>query len=344
MPTASKAKLMAEFNQTFFDFTAATNSGDQKIFTVAGKSLFSAKEGYELDVKPDGIVTGRNLITPGTAAETVDVAAFTVNLGGTEYEVASSVETCTRPAADVACVNTLVATESGGTVTVTVIVGDDTSSGTTLIRTRDGLGGPDYIPVCSAAIGEVHFITHASAVILASEIKQVVGTHTERFDSPTWDEYPTGDGNKAETTAQKNAYIEFKDVIGVGIHTGDAYRAVWVSGYVPVASEVSSSVDFKACKNSHSVSSRQLYNETRGSKSSSLGQGGFTALVDDGITDALVGLEDENITFWFYPNRSKLPYSVTQGYLGLDPTWPADADIEVSATISAAQKTVNFAS
>jgi len=74
MPTASKAKLMAEFGQTFFDFTAATNSGDQKIFTVASKSLFSVKEGYELDVVPDGIVTGRNLITPGTVTETVDVA------------------------------------------------------------------------------------------------------------------------------------------------------------------------------------------------------------------------------------------------------------------------------
>jgi len=342
MPTASKAKLMAEFNQTFFDFTAATNSGDQKIFTVAGKSLFSVKEGYELDVKPDGIVTGRNLITPGTVTETVDVATFTVNLGGTEYEVSASTEAVVRPGASVANINAIVIDTT--TQTVTVVTGTDTSSGTTLTRVRGGAGGPPYIPVGSVSIGEIHFTSSTAAVVTAAEISQTVGVHTERFDTPTWDEYPVGDGIKAETTAQKNAYIEFKDVIGTGIHTGDEYKAVWVSGYVPVASEISSSVDFKACKNSHSVSSRQLYNETRGSKSSSLGQGGFTALVDDGITDALVGLEDENITFWFYPSRNKLPYSITQGYLGLDPTWPADADIEVSATISAAQKTVNFAS
>jgi len=336
---------MAEFNQTKFDYTEATNSGDQKVFTVAGKSLFSVKEGYELSVKPDGIVTGRNLITPGAAVETVNVAAFTVNIGGTTYSVDASVEPCTRPATGLACINTLIVTSTGAaTAEVTVILGDDTSSGTTLVRTRDAVGGPDYIPVGSVAIGEVHFITHASAVILASEILQDVGIHTERFDSPVWSENITGDGTQAASTVKKNAYIEFSDVIGDPIHTAAAYRPVWVSGYVPVASEISSSVDFKACKNSHSVSSRQLYNETRGSKSSSLGQGGFTALVNDGITDALVDLEDEDITFWFYPNRNKLPFSVTQGYLGLDPTWPADADIEVSATISAAQKTVNFAS
>ena len=344
MPTASKAKLMAEFNQTFFDFTAATNSGDQKIFTVAGKSLFSVKEGLELDVMPDGIVTGRNLITPGTLAEKVDVAAFTVNVGGTEYTAASSTQTVVRPGADVANINSIIATITTGSVVVSVLTGTSTASGTTLTRVRGGAGGPDYIPVGSVVVGEVQFITNTSAVVLASEIKQVVGTHTERFDSPIWSENPVGDGIQADAAIQKNAYIEFSDVIGLPIHTGDAYRPGWVSGYVPVATEISSSVDFKACKNSHSVSSRQLYNETRGSKSSSLGQGGFTALVNDGVTDALVGQEDENLTFWFYPNRSKLPLTITQGYLGLDPTWPADADIEVAATISAAQKTVNFAS
>ncbi len=340
MPTASKAKLMAEFSQTFFDFTAATDSGDHKVFTVAGKNLFSVKENYELDVAPDGIVTGRNVLSPHADVEKVTVAAFTANIAGIETSISATAVACTRPASGKANIN-LIAVDTAGTVSA--IVGTDSLS-TTLVRTPGAVGGPPYIPVGSIAIGEVHFITDASAVVTASEIKQEVGIHTERFDSPVWEEYPIGDGIQAGTAIKKNAHIEFSDVIGSATHTGDTYRLVYVSGYVPVASEISDSVDFKAAKNSHSTSSRQLYNKIKGSKSSSLGQGGFTALVNDGVTDALISQEDENLTFWFYPNRNKLPFVVTQGYLGLDPTWPADADIEVSATISAAQKSVNFAS
>jgi len=338
MPTASKAKLMVELSQTFFDFTAATDSGDHKVFTVSGKSLFSVKDNFELDVKPDGIVTGRNLISPHTDADKVNVAAFTVNIAGVETSVDASVITLTRPGAGVANIN-LIAVDTDGVVSA--IVGTD-SADTTLSRTRGAAGGPPYVPVGSTAIGELHML-ETSAVITESEIFQDVGTHTERYDSPVWDEYPIGDGIQADAVIKKNAYIEFSDVIGDAIHTGDTYRLVYVSGYVPVAAEISHSVDFKACKNTHSVTSNTYYNAVKGTKTSALGQGGFTALVNDGVTDALVGQEDENLTFWFYPNRNKLPFVVTQGYLGLDPTWPADADIEVSATISASQKSVNFA-
>lgn len=340
MPTASKAKLMVELSQTFFDFTAATDAGDHKVFTVSEKSLWSVKDNYEADVRPDGVVTGRNMLSTHATEETVTIAGFTCYLAGVPTTISATTGLAVRPATDVAKIDSITVSSAGE---IAVVEGT-AAADTTFLTTRGGAGGPPYIPVGSIEIGQVKMNTAASAVLTTSEIFQDVGTHTERSTTPTWEEYPIGDGNKADTTSKTNAYIEFSDEIGDPIHAGDTYKKVYVSGYTPVAAEVSDSVDFKACKYSHSVTSTPYYNSTRGTKSTSLGQGGFSALVDDGITDALVEQEDEKLTFWFYPNRNKLPYSITQGYLGLDPEWGAETDIKVDATISADQKTVNFAS
>lgn len=340
MATAEYAKLMKESGQTLFDYTAAIDSGDQKTFTVSGKSIFSYKSGYELSVRPDGVVTGRNMLSTHADADKLTVAAHTAYLAGALVSVDATTLAISRAATDVAKICSVILNSSG---VVTEVEGTDSAT-TALVETRGAAGGPPYIPVGSVEIGQARMTGNTSAVILSSEIFQTDGSHVERFDSPTWEEYPTGDGDKATATAKKNAYIEFDAEIGSSIHTGDTDKAVCVKGYVPIFSEVSRSVDFVPAENSHTTSSIQVYNGTVGSSSTSLGQASFTAMMSDGITDSLIADQDEILVFKFFPNRNKTPYSLTQGKLGIKSTFPAESQIQAAATISAENKTVLFSS
>lgn len=342
MATAKLGKLMIESGQTFFDYTAATDSGDHTVFTVSSKTIFSNKSGYEPSIRPDGIVTGRNIITTHATEETVTTAAFTAYLAGVLTTVSADTALCVRPASGKANINSIILTSAGA---VDVLTGTD-STDTTLNETRGSAGGPPLITVGAIELGQVRFTSSTSAVVASSEIFQTVGTHTERFDYPTWSTpiKTLGDGLKATSTAKTNAYIEFSSAIGDPIHVGPTYKKVYVSGYTPIFSEISRAVDFKPAENSTSISSTQIYNGTVGSSSTSLGTGGFTAMLDDGVTDNLVALEEEILTFKFYPNRNNTPFSLTQGVLGAAKTFPVSDQIQATCTIAAEIKTVNFAS
>ena len=92
-----------------------------------------------------------------------------------------------------------------------------------------------------------------------------------------------------------------------------------------------------------SVSSTQIYGTTLGSSSSTLGQGSFTAYLQDGVTDGLVGLKNQILWFRFYPDRYKSPYMLTQGKLGISRTFPAGDNLAASCTISASDAATEVA-
>jgi hypothetical protein len=342
MATAKYAKLMRESAQTAFEYTAATDSGDQTIYTVPGKTVFSGKSGFDVSVRPDGIVTGTNIITTNATNNTVTVAAFTAYLAGTLHAVDASTALAVRPDSAVSKVCSLQLDSDGSTINV--VEGTDGAT-TAFSETRGAAGGPPFVVVGDIEIGQIRFTDNTAAEVLSSEIFQTIGTHVQRWDYPTFKVNNLGDGNGAVKAAQKNAHIEFDSAQGVGVHTANAFKPVYVSGYTPVFSEIGNSVDFKPAQNAHSVSSTQVYNGTIGSSSSSLGQAGFTvAGLNDGITDALVADEEEIITFKFFPNRNKAPYSLTQGILGLVTTYPVAGQIQAASTISAEKKTTSFSS
>ncbi|MFK5951766.1 MAG: hypothetical protein QM498_01835 [Desulfobacterium sp.] len=339
MGTSEFAKLMMESAQVPFGPTAATDTGDHKIFTVPGKTVFSNKSGKELTVKPDGIVTGRNLLSPHADVNKASVAGFTCNLAGSEDPITATTGEITRPATDVAKVNSYVVSPAG---TVSVIAGEDGATAA-FGETRGEAGAPPYIPVGSVELGQVRVAAAADVVIAADEFFQTPGTHTERFDTPTWKEYTLGDGELASTAAKKNAYIELDDVVGDAIHAGDTYRLVHVQGYTPTFYEISRSVDFQPAENSYSGSSEQVYGETIVTSSSALGTAGFKAKLKNGITDTVSLNEGEVLTFKFYQNRNKTPYSLTQGKLGIATSFPAPSNVDAAGTIVAERKTVKFA-
>lgn len=341
MATAALALLMMEQGANLVDFVAMLNSGDNQIFTAANP-VFSGEEGREPELRPNGIVTGRNLVgVPASGAnDVVDVAAFTAYSKGALKTVAAGVDTSiTRPATNVSRINSITMDSTGA---IAVVAGTSGSDGT-FSEGRGVAGGPPFIPVDSVELAQVRIASSTAAPITANEIYQVIGQHAERYDFPVFDIDNTGQGDAAEVAAQTSAHVKFASALPLA-HTADVPKRVYIKYHDPIFGEVSDSVDFKAVETSHSTSSEQVYGRSVGSNSESLGQGGFSALVSDGVKDVLVQEKNKTKTFKFFPNKNKTPYVLTQGKLGIAREWPAATQIKVTATISAERASADFSS
>jgi hypothetical protein len=319
MPTAENAKLDYEGGQTSYAMAALTDSGDNTTFTSAA-SLWSRRSGYAPVIRPNGLLTGGAVI-PAVAAgnNNVDVAALTCNLAGVVTSVSAAADTAiTRPATAVAKVNSITVNSSGA---IAVVAGTDGGS-TTFSETRAAAGGPPLIPVGSIEIAQVRVTSNTSAVITAAQIYQVIGTHRELASYPQY----TVDYSAGSITF----LVALPDA-----HTGPTPRAVYASCAAPIFAEIALADAFKAPETTHSVSSTQIYNTTLGSAKETLGQGSFTAYLDDGVTDTLVTLKNEYLWFRFYPDRYASGYILAQGKLGITRTFPAGNNISAACTISA---------
>lgn len=325
MSTAENAKLEYEAGQAATAMSALTNSGDETIFTSAA-SLWSGKTGAAPVVRPNGLLTG-GAVTPDTGTNAVNVAALTCNLAGVVTSVGAAASVAiTRPATNVAKVLSITVNAAGAVV---VVAGTDSLS-SAFTETRAAAGGPPLIPATSIEIGQVRLTTSAAAVVGAAELFSVVGTHVEMASYPLFNiDYSTGK-------------VTFLSALPE-IHTGNVTKGVYASYAAPIFAEVSLASDFTAPETSHSVSSTQIYGTTLGSTSKSLGQGGFTAYLEDGVTDGLVQSKDHLLWFRFYPDRYKTPYLLTQGKLGVARVFPAGDTIKATCTISATKTATEVA-
>jgi len=318
MSNAENAKLQYEGGQNVTAMSALTDSGDQTIFDSSA-ALFSRRSGFEPVVRPDGLVTGGVLAAAVSGTnDLVDLSALTAYIGGDKKTVSGNTDlTCQRGATtNTHRINSITITSAGAVV---IVAG---TADTAFSETRGAAGGPPYIPVGSVEVGQVRLTSITSAAVVASEVKQVIGLHQERYDFPLFEiDYLAGK-------------VKFNDALA-GIHTADAAKGVSASYASPSFADVPKAVDFVAPETSHSVSSTQIYGSTLGSSSSSLGQGSFTVYLEDGINDAIVKLKNENLFFKFFPDKYKGNYILSQGKLGISRSFPAGDEIQASCTISA---------
>jgi hypothetical protein len=339
MGQSKNALVQIETGRNFHAAAAMVDSGDGKVFTISGGLVFSGKSGYEPVVLPNGIVTGYNLLSTSATNDTVKVAAFTANSKGVEQSPAATTATIGRPATDVSLVNSITMASDGS---IAVVEGSD-GSDANFSETRGAAGGPPLIPDESVEIGQVRVTTSAAGVVSADEIKQVPGTHVEYANDPGYMVNNIGEGKKATVAAKKNAFVEFYSALP-DIHTSGA-KPVYIAYYEPLFANVAIAKDFVPAEESHSISSEEYYgNQSIGSVSSSLGQASFTAVLTDGINDALVNEKNEIVTCKFFPNRLKTAYMLQQGTLGLGRTFPVDGQIQAAASLSAEVQSAEFAS
>jgi hypothetical protein len=330
MGTASNAKISYESGQDLVAFVALTDQGDHKDFQSADP-LWSNRAGYEPDVKPNGLATGGavSVAVSGTN-DKVDVAALTCYLAGVLTTVGAGANTAiARPTAS--HVKYSITITSAGAISA--VKGTESTAFST---TRGAAGGPPLILLDSIEIAQVWLDSATPAVITAAEIKQVVGTHCERYDYPTWTEKRFN----VESGIIGNAGIEFASALPL-IHSAASpvsavAKAVYAQYYEPAFTDVPKSDGFVPPETTHSVSSKQIYGMTLGSSSESLNQGSFTAYLEDGISDGLLALKNAELFFKFLQNAlNSTPYILMQGKLGISRTFPAGDQISAACTISA---------
>jgi hypothetical protein len=316
MPTAESAKLQYEAGQSSTAMTLLTNSGDETTFTSAA-TLWSRRSGFAPVVRPNGLLTG-GVITPHASDnDKVNVAALTLNLSGVVTTVNAGTATITRGvSSDTHSITSITINSSGS---IAAVAGTD---GTAFSETRGAAGGPPLIAVDSVEIGQVRTTSVSAGLVVASEVFQVVGTHQERADFPLFN-INYGSGSVTFLSALPE------------IHTGPVPKRVYASYAAPIFSDVQLASDFVPPETTHSVTSTQVYGTTLGSSSSTLNQGTFTAYLQNGVSDALVSLKNQELWFRFYPDRYAASYILAQGKLGIARTFPAGDNIAAACTISA---------
>lgn len=338
MATAENAKLSYEAGQQATAMTALTDSGDHTTFTSAA-SLWSRRSGYAPVVRPNGLLTGGAVTVDGAGVNNVvDVAALTCNLAGVVTAVSAGEATITRPATAVSKICSVTINSSGA---IAVVAGTD--GGTTAFsETRAAAGGPPLIPVGSIEVAQVRVTSNTAAAITAAQIFQVVGTHTERADFPLWDvNYGPTVVDGVQTIA--GGSVTMYDDLPL-IHTGPVAKAVYASYASPIFADVSLAGDYVPPETTHSVTSTPIYGTTLGATSSTLGQGSFTAYLQNGVSDALVRLKNAILWFKFFPDRNASPYILAQGKLGISRTFPAADSLAAACTISAEKASVEVES
>lgn len=334
MPALSKAAVYYESGQAQQAAAAMTDSGDHTTFALAAKP-WSQVSGYEYSVKPYGLATG-GLVTPAISGtnDLVDVAALTAYMFGATGASATTGLLTVAADTDVA-ITRGITTDTHNITSITVtsagaiaaVAGTD---GTAFSETRGANGGPPLIPVGSIEIAQVRTTSVTAAAITAGEIFQVVGTHQERYDYPVWSENPI------------SGTITFSAALPL-IHTGPVAKRVYAYVATPIFAEIPRAKDWVPAESSSSVSSEDYYDGALGSYSTSIGQASFTAALSDGVTDAILAKEGANLLFKFSPDKTKVPYQITQGVLRKARTYGVGAYAQGAFTISASVPSVDFA-
>ncbi|MBW2559176.1 MAG: hypothetical protein JRD69_10165 [Deltaproteobacteria bacterium] len=338
MATSANAKVQIELGVTLVTFIVMTDSGNRQTFTSAD-SLWSGKSGSEPIVRPNGITTGSKLVTePASGSvDVVDVAAFSAQSLGVVNSVGASVdEALTTPTGSFARINSITMTSAGA---IAVVAGT-TATDTTFSDTRAASGGPPLIPVDSVEVAQVR-MTASSAVIAKADILQVPGQHSERADFPVNIPDNIGRGLAADTSAETNAHVEFESQLPAS-HTGPTAKRTYIQYSSPIFSDLSKALDYTPAETTHTVNSTQYYDGQSASRSSSLGQGGFTALLEDGTTDSLVTNRDEILTVKFFPDKNKSPFQLTQGTIGMSRRYPVSDPNQAEVTISSEKSSSDF--
>lgn len=328
MPTSDNAIIEYEASQALVAMAALTDSGDAKFFK-SPDLLWSNKSGAAPDVKPDGVINGF-VVTPGTAADTIDVAAGSLYQAGVKQPVGSAAAEAVARGAS-AYVKTAITVDDSQAIVV--IQGAPDASG---FSTEYGAaGGPPFIPVGSTVVSVIWYSSTAPAVVAASEIKQKQGDSLERWD------FPSVNQKRLNVTNGVSDYagVEFVSSLALS-HTGGIPKAVFAEYYTPEFSELPNATDFVPAETTNTTTSIQVYNNTIGAASSTLNQSSFTFYPNDGITDASLKEKGQNLFFKFKQDRYNDPYLIQQGTFGIGRTFPAAGSVAVAATVSCTEQAV----
>ena len=316
MPATPNGLVEYESSQNLFPLEALTST-DNITFT-SNANLWSGKSGFAADVRPDGVKSGA-VMTATAVNDQINYTTFTAFVNGADLTVAGSTATVTRASTDTHVINSLVCNSAG---TVSFVSG---AEDTAFSETRGANGGPPFIPIDSIELGQVRTTAQAVAVILASEIKQGPNSQKELALQPVF------------SIMNKDGAVKLVSALPL-IHTGSVSKTVYAEYYEPEFAEITDSVDFVMPEETAAVNSTQVYGRTVSSASLSLGQGSFTALFQNGITDPILAESGETLWFRFRPDRFETENHVVQSVITVTRAFPADDNRSGAFTLTALAK------
>lgn len=334
MATNDNSQIEYESGQNAYAFEKMTDSGDRKKFT-ASASPWSDRSGFKVKVRPYGLLTPAAPVTVAASGsnDVVDVTALTAwmaNVSGADAQGKVSVSAATDVSisrgvtTDTHRITSITVNSSGA---IAAVAGVDH---TAFATTRGDAGAPPLIPVGSIEIAQVRTTSVTAAAITAAEIFQVPGTHQERADDTYTIDYARGE-------------ITFDNALDT-IHTGSVAKDVYVEFNTPIFSLKPLTNNWVPAMNSHSTSSTQYYESTRGSSSASLNDASFETGLNDGTTDAILTIADLPSWFRFKQDKNESAYQLTLGKPGFAISNPAGDHPSATVTISPTQKTEFFSS
>lgn len=330
---AENAILRYESGQTPYPWEQLTDSGDRQTFEAAN-APWSGRSGFEPNIRPYGLATG-GAITPGSANDTVDVAALTAYMAGSSAAAGSGLVTVAAASGETVSRGATTDTHRITSVTVNASGAIAMVAGTAAAgfsETRGAAGGPPYIPVGSIEIGQIRLSSTTAAAVKTTEIYQVVGLHQERYDFPVWEE------DAAQGT------VTFAEPLAA-IHTGDVPKWIYATYATPVFATIPRATDWTPAETTHNLTSTPIYGGAVGSSSAAIQQASFTAHLTDGISDGFLALKNQKLWIEFRPDRLKLlPKQLTQGILGISRTFPAAGGITAACTITPESGTLDITS
>jgi hypothetical protein len=326
--------LRYESGQTSQPFEEMSDSGDRTTFSASFSPISQvAGSGYLL--APAGLLTG-GACTPGSSNDELDVAALTARM---PWVSGASSEGVVSVSADTVSITRGITTDTHNITSITInssgaVTAVSGTDSTSFSETRGAAGGPPFIPVDSIEIAQVRTTSVTAALVTASEIFVVPGTHREEADYPVVAtvDYALGTATFAEALP--------------AIHTGSVGKKVYIKGATPIFAPIPKVSDWVPAETTYSINSTDTYDGAIGSSSSSLNQASFSAVLDDGITDNFVGQKGKNIWFEFRPDRdSTVIKQYTLGYLGISRTYPAGGgNVTASCTVTPEQATEDISS
>ena len=330
----TRQAIYYEAGATPLPFAALIDSGDHQQFSITAKP-WSQAAGYEAVIAPYGVING-GAITPAVAAtnNTVDVATLLAHMPGATGANPTTGQLTVAAAAAITATRSVVGGTPYQTTSITInssgaVIAVAGIVGATQSETRGSAGGPPFIPVDSLEVGQVRLSSIVAAPVLATEIYQVPNLHREVWNAHTVD-YIGGS-------------IKFSEPLPL-IHTGGLPKKVYVRVATPIFAEISGAKDWVPAKESYSSQSESFYDGVIGSASSSLGTAGFAVSLNDGVTDALLALEGNNVLFKFKPDKNGSAYQITQGIFSVAQTFAVKSMAMGTVTIAAQQPTRNFSS
>ena len=328
----------------YITMQALTNSGDNTQYNYTGGGDFlsafidSAGTSYAPTVLVDGVISGAVVIPAAAGTNNlVDVSAMAANIGGVAYTGATKLAadtdlTCLRGSAlDVCRINSITHTGSAwAVISGTAHTAFDLAGG------RGGAGEPPYIPVGSIEVAQVRFSSITDAAVLASEIKMIPGDTKEMAYSPGKDiEYARLDAGTLDYPG-----VTMRVALPA-IHTGDATRGVWLSGYEAAFSEWQKVNDVAFQGESISSTSDETFSGTDTYTSSEVSDGSFSWSCNSITSDpewAVMEGKDAKVWLKLYETRGATEYLACQAVVSGVPTLSASGPTTVSCTLSGGSK------